>query len=194
MSIHGKLLEFHKRFKGAEKTGFNPHFKQAHFTLEDVNHAVTPILNDVGVYILHHLADGRLVTVLIGEGEDGKDAVTSAFPLPVTDNPQVLGSAITYGKRYNLCALLNISEPDDDGEAAAINQPQPASMETLAAIRDYLESMDGDITPEMAKFFDQHPIDKMTETQAVAVLARLKDKKNVAMGRKIVQLMEGGAA
>ena len=177
MSIHGKLLEFHKRFKGAEKTGFNPHFKQAHFTLEDVNHAVTPILNDVGVYILHHLADGRLVTVLIGEGEDGKDAVTSAFPLPVTDNPQVLGSAITYGKRYNLCALLNISEPDDDGEAAAINQPEPASMETLAAIRDYLESMDGDITPEMAKFFAQHPIDKMNEPQAVAVLKRLKEKK-----------------
>ena len=174
MSIHAKLLEFHKRFRGAEKTGINTHFNQTYYKLEDVNHAVTPLLNELGIYIIHRIDGGQLITALIVDEGDG---VISSFPLPASENPQVIGSAITYGKRNNLCALLNISEPDDDGEAAAINQPQPASMETLAAIRDYLESLDGDITPEMARFFDQHPIDKMTEPQAVAVLKRLKEKK-----------------
>ena len=48
-----------------------------------------------------------------GEREDGE------YPLPTTGTPQAIGSAITYGRRYSLCAMTGIApEEDDDGAAA----------------------------------------------------------------------------
>ena len=174
MSIHKALIEFHKRFHGATKTGFNPHFKRAHFTLEDVTKATTPILNELGLFVSHRVCNGELVTSVYDS--DGAE-LSTAIPIAETTNPQALGSAITYFKRYNLCALLNIAEADDDGEAAAIHQPAGASMETLAELKDHLETMAGDLTAEQNAFFAAHPVDRMTEDQARKILNKLKQKE-----------------
>ena len=45
-------------------------------------------------------------------------ASTAIVPLPKAD-PQGLGSAITYARRYALCAILGIITEDDDGNAAS---------------------------------------------------------------------------
>ena len=44
---------------------------------------------------------------------------TTVIPLPKND-PQGMGSAITYARRYSLCAMLGIITEDDDGNAAAL--------------------------------------------------------------------------
>ena len=38
--------------------------------------------------------------------------------VPTKDDPQGLGSAITYARRYGLAAVAGIAPDDDDGEAA----------------------------------------------------------------------------
>jgi len=43
---------------------------------------------------------------------------TTVIPLPKND-PQGMGSAITYARRYSLCAMLGIITEDDDGNAAS---------------------------------------------------------------------------
>ena len=43
---------------------------------------------------------------------------TAVIPLPKND-PQGMGSAITYARRYSLCAMLGIVTEDDDGNAAS---------------------------------------------------------------------------
>lgn len=50
---------------------------------------------------------------------------------PVNDDPQGMGSAITYARRYGLCAILGIAaDEDDDGETAQVrNTPQKSSTE-----------------------------------------------------------------
>lgn len=48
-----------------------------------------------------------------GGREDGE------YPLPQAGTPQALGSAITYGRRYTLCAMTGIAPEDDDDGAAA---------------------------------------------------------------------------
>jgi hypothetical protein len=62
---------------------------------------------------------------------------TTVIPLPKND-PQGMGSAITYARRYSLCAMLGIITEDDDGNAASIHpqkqhkqqhQPRPKSQE-----------------------------------------------------------------
>jgi hypothetical protein len=39
---------------------------------------------------------------------DTDEILQSMIPIPESQTPQTLGSAITYFKRYNTCALLNI--------------------------------------------------------------------------------------
>jgi hypothetical protein len=45
---------------------------------------------------------------------------TGFWPLKRVDNPQQMGSLVTYARRYALCAALNlVAEEDDDGAAAS---------------------------------------------------------------------------
>ena len=49
-------------------------------------------------------------------------STTVLFPVPVlsTNDTQAFGAAITYGKRYALCAALNIVVTDEDNDASAL--------------------------------------------------------------------------
>lgn len=51
---------------------------------------------------------------------------SSPLPMPVKANdPQAVGSATTYGKRYTLCSLAGIvAEADDDGQKAQQAKPE----------------------------------------------------------------------
>lgn len=52
-----------------------------------------------------------------GEVDEG------SYPLPSNVSPQQVGSAITYARRYVLCAVTGIApDADDDGQAAAQTQ------------------------------------------------------------------------
>ena len=67
-----------------------------------------PAVLDGGLFVLAT----SLRHVPSSESEDG------AVPLPLTQGPQAVGSAITYFRRYGLLAVLNIVVDDDDGRAA----------------------------------------------------------------------------
>lgn len=68
------------------------------------------------------------------------------WPLKLSENPQQLGSAVTYGRRYALLAVLGIvaDEEDDDGAAAtgaryaqrAASTRRPAAREAQPAADD----------------------------------------------------------
>lgn len=89
--------------------------------LADVLGAVRPVL------AAHHLAvlqapcvvDGVLgvrTTLLHASGE----SVSEVLPIGQVDDPQALGSAITYARRYALIALLGLATEDDDDAQAAM--------------------------------------------------------------------------
>jgi hypothetical protein len=52
--------------------------------------------------------------------------VESRFPLNFDQGPQHVGSALTYGRRYSLLALLCVAAEDDDGASAQQAAPSPA--------------------------------------------------------------------
>ena len=66
------------------------------------------IINDIQCTSIHT----RIIDVDTGQ------FVESVFPLPHLTDPQKLGSAITYGRRYSLKSLLSLQDEDDDAEAA----------------------------------------------------------------------------
>tara|TARA_R100000306_G_C4357293_1_gene133436 strand:- start:156 stop:797 length:642 start_codon:yes stop_codon:yes gene_type:complete len=66
-----------------------------------------------------------IITTLIhtsGEWISGKLAVK-----PVKPDPQALGSAITYGRRYTLMAIVGVAPADDDGAEASKPAPKRAT-------------------------------------------------------------------
>ena len=78
----------------------------------------------------------------------------TVIPLPKSD-PQGLGSALTYARRYSLCTILGIITEDDDGNAAsnpdqkqtrqqrAKPQPQKSVHESQNTASGTLSKLDG---------------------------------------------------
>lgn len=99
-------------------------------TLDAIVDVVLPLLVEHGLVwkALPTTLDGqpalRYRMTHISSGEFDEDVM----PLLCERTSQGLGSAITYARRYSLCAYLNLTvDPDDDGAAA--NHP-PASQPT----------------------------------------------------------------
>ena len=117
------LLAAQKQMTFAAKDSTNPHFKNKYAGLPQVIDAIKGPLNDNGITFIQtptipEIDDVRLllVTRLLHEsGEWIED--TAICPLPKQD-PQGLGSAMTYLRRYSLAAICGLYQDDDDGEAA----------------------------------------------------------------------------
>ena len=116
-----KLFEAKKEIPVIKKDATNPFFKSGYATLSNIIEVVDPILAKHELYIYHNLqlvGDDSILATSIVDKEQGNGGITSFFKLPPNTDIQKIGSAITYAKRYNITALLNLNiEDDDDGNA-----------------------------------------------------------------------------
>lgn len=118
-----QLLEFQKKVTAIKKDGKNPHFKSTYATLSQIIGEVKPILSEVNVVLLQPIKDGKVGCVLIDES--GKTIAESWLDLPQGMNPQQMGSAITYYRRYALASLLSLELEDDDANLASQTNQKP---------------------------------------------------------------------
>ena len=111
--------------KNAKLNRMNPHFKSKYADLAEIRDTVTPSLTKHGIAVVNgtDATDGGLhvVTRLIHKSGQW---IESRFPIAY-DKPQTMGSAITYGKRYNLASIANIAADEDDDANAANDKPAP---------------------------------------------------------------------
>lgn len=113
-----KLLEVQKEIGTLAKNAKNPFFKSAYLDLTTLLEHVTPILNAHGLVLVQPLT-GDCVTTAILDSESNETVASSSLTLPQLQDPQKMGSAITYYRRYTLKSLLAIAEVDDDGNLAS---------------------------------------------------------------------------
>jgi hypothetical protein len=120
MSIYKKLFEAKKEIGKISKDSTNPFFKSKYFDINGLLEHVEPILEKHGLLLLQPVIDGKVKTIICDvNNEDGKmDNVVSEMQLPNIQDPQKLGSAITYYRRYTLQSLLGLQAEDDDGNSA----------------------------------------------------------------------------
>lgn len=115
------LLSAQKEMGNAKKEAENPFFKSKFANLNSVREAVTPALHANGISILQPMThvDGRnfIQTTLLHESGEFVSSMTEVVCAKQSD-PQSLGSAISYARRYSLSALLSIGAEDDDSEIA----------------------------------------------------------------------------
>ena len=94
-------------------------YKYAYVDLQTVLEAVTPALRKQGLEIIQTVESGYLATKLVSVVDDALP-LSSEVELPTGTTPQVLGSAITYARRYAIVTMLGlVTEDDDDGSEAS---------------------------------------------------------------------------
>lgn len=116
------FVKAQKGFAPALKTSTNPHFRSKYADLAACVEAVIDSLNANGIALLqqtHECADGIIVeTVLLHES--GEQITGGRLHVPAAkQDPQGFGSALTYARRYSLCATVSLIVEDDDGNAAS---------------------------------------------------------------------------
>ncbi len=140
-----KFLELQKAISehSFKKGAVNPFFKSKYMTLDEIMCAILPILNDLGLVITQCTAvsDGKQTLVTeVFNADDPNERLTSAYLLsPKSENdPQAMGGALTYARRYALCSMLGIvADVDDDGNQASKKPTsKPVSKPTTTSIVD----------------------------------------------------------
>lgn len=115
-SLHKARSQFVK----VKKDRQNTHLKNKYATLDSVLDAITPALTENKLMIMQ---DGERIestmrvetTVIHISGQWAK----FYFDIPIVKNdPQGVGSAFTYGRRYALAAAFGLSQADDDAQIA----------------------------------------------------------------------------
>lgn len=130
------LAKAQAEMKNAAMNRINPHFKSKYADLASVRDAVTPALAANGIALVQSMSatgDGQVLvhTRLMHSSGQWMESV-----LPIYSDvgkPQVLGSALSYARRYSLSAICNIaSEDDDDANMAQEHGAHAAEVRGIA--------------------------------------------------------------
>ena len=117
MNLYTKLNEVKKEIGAISKDSTNPFFKSKYFDINSLLKHVEPLLQKNGLLLLQPIIKGEVFSEVIDT--DSGESVTSSIVLPQMDDPQKLGSAITYYRRYTLQSLLGLQAEDDDANSAS---------------------------------------------------------------------------
>lgn len=130
-SVMTALLKFQGQVSKIKKDAKNPHFKSNYATLSKILEETNPVLTECGLVLTQHF-DVDVLTTMLCHAETG-EFMQSDYPIMVKDvsNPQQLGSAISYARRYGIQSILNLTASDDDGQMASAPQPVAVVVEPL---------------------------------------------------------------
>jgi hypothetical protein len=114
-NLTGALAIFHQHVGKIKKDATNPHFKSTYASLPGVLDAIAGPLATAGLFVTQMpTGDGGMTTRII-HAESGEFMEDTMVMKTAAGTPQAFGSAITYARRYALCAALSLSVDDDDG-------------------------------------------------------------------------------
>lgn len=138
----GKALAlFHTKVAKIPKTDKNPFFKSVYAGLPAILEAIQMPLEESGLTFSQHPDSESMTTILI-HCESGEYLQSSYLMKPVKNDPQSVGSAITYARRYALGAILGLNiDVDDDGNQASqpakTQAPPPPAKKALLSPKQF---------------------------------------------------------
>jgi hypothetical protein len=117
MEIFKKLLKVKGELGKISKDATNPFFKSKYFDINGLLEHVEPLLSKHDLLLLQPILNGKVISEIIDP--DTGDKVSSEMELPNLTDPQKIGSAVTYYRRYTLQSLLGLQAEDDDANLAS---------------------------------------------------------------------------
>lgn len=142
-SIYKKLFQVKLEIGKLIKNEINPFFQSKYFDVNQLIEHVEPLLHKNNLLLMQPIKDNKVISTItdIDSGEN----VTSEIELPVFQDPQKTGSAITYYRRYTLQSLLGLQAEDDDGNKtiqSAQNKPKITQWLTEKEFQEAIRSTD----------------------------------------------------
>ena len=125
-NIAGALVTFQATVSKVAKESSNPFFKSKYASLANILNTIQKPLSECGLAISQFPDENALTTIIV-HAESG-EWMESSYVMPVAkqNDPQAMGSAMTYARRYALGSILNLNiDDDDDGEKAMGRQSAP---------------------------------------------------------------------
>ena len=128
-ALAGALSKAQGQFEHAKKDADNPFFKSKYADLASVIDAARPHLAANKLAVIQptkRTSEGLLLVTLLTH-ESG-EYIGGEYPIkPTKDDPQGMGSALTYARRYAFSAITGIASEDDDGNAASAKKVSSAA-------------------------------------------------------------------
>ena len=116
--IVAALLKVQATEPTALKQAENPHLRSKYADLEAVMSSVRPALTANGVLLIQaaDVVEGRVGVTTLLVHASGQWFRSRLLLTPTKNDPQAIGSCITYGRRYGLSAMAGVVTEDDDAE------------------------------------------------------------------------------
>lgn len=143
-NLAAALVKAQGEMPAVPKDSTNPHFKSKFASLDGIIERTKPVLAKHGLAIVQGAAGeaapgtvGVEMMLLHSSGE----YLMSHVVMPLAKNdPQGVGSAITYGRRYLVAAMLSLAaDEDDDGNASS---HKPEAVKAAATTGTKLKALD----------------------------------------------------
>lgn len=180
------LVKAQGEMKNASLNKVNPHFKSKYADLAEIIETTRETLAKHGLAVVQttELRDGQLVLVTTLIHISGQ-SICGEYPLPMdTSKPQLMGSAMTYARRYSHAAICNIAAEEDDDANAAQADAKNTKPITAAQAKQLSEIAD-EVGADKAKFCRYLNVPSLAEIPA----AKFNDAK-AALEAKRPQVAE----
>jgi len=187
--------------KGSE----NPFYKHKYADLSSVWDACHKLLAENGLAIAQgsRTEEGKVILVTTLMHSSGQWIEGEYLLNPIKDDPQGLGSAMSYARRYTLAAMLGITaeDEDDDAEAASDRGKQTVTtspdLATDAQRKKIFASMkergytEDNIKAYIAMTYKKESTKDLTKKEASEVIEAIQESK-IPTGKKQEDFFEGG--
>jgi len=130
------LTTFQGKMTAVKKDATNPFYKSKYATLDTIWESIRKPLSENGLSIAQtmNLVNDKSVLETTLYHTSGEWISGTQLVNPVKDDPQSLGSAISYARRYSLSAILGVVADEDD-DANVATKPEPVKS-TTTAVKD----------------------------------------------------------
>jgi len=174
--------------ENASKASVNPHFKNRYADLAEILNTSRPVLSKHGLSIVQmpFFSEGKVGVETVLMHESGQWIANELLGPCVKQDPQGVGSAITYYRRYSLAAFAGIAQEDDDANTASgKSQPQAPQYITKAQVERLDEILLGCHMNTVKRFEQDYPdMTKITADVYGSIVSSLESAARKYQERK----------
>lgn len=181
--LAGALAKAQGQMANAVMNRTNPHFKSKYADLSSVLDSTRGPLSANGLAVIQTMqATERGMVLRSTLAHSSGQWIATEYPLPATQRPHEMGSALTYARRYSLAALIcNSADEDDDGNIAMAKPVTSTKISEaqLKELRDLIDQKETDAA-KVCKHFKLASLADISPEQFPTILAAVKGKPDRA--------------
>ena len=118
------IFDIRSQIKTIAQDGNNPAFRSKYATLKGIMDVLQPLFDEHKLLFYSEFGQVEeqpgVISHLIWIGGEEPEAMSVFFPIREIVDSQKMGAAMTYGRRYNLGAIFNLTFDEDDDKGDSI--------------------------------------------------------------------------